>query len=321
MFTRTLALAGNSFLECLRQPVYVVLLLLAMIALGLNAALAGYTFEDDTKLMIDLGLSTLFLTGLMLAAFAASSVLTREIENKTVLTVVTKPVPRPLVIMGKYLGVAGAVVMAFWILSAVFMLTVRHKVMMTARDEFDGPVVVFGFLAFFGSLLTAGALNYLYRQTFTSNFAVMLAMGMTLAIAATSLFDREWHSQSPVVEWRPQLVMALVLVLEAVLVLTTVAIAASTRLSQILTLLVCLGTFLIGLVSEYFLGTAAGKSSLAVPLYVLLPNMQYFWQADALSHGSAITWNHVGTVSAYAALMIAAGLSLAVILFQKRDLG
>ena len=142
-------IARNAFLESIRQPIHAVLICAALLALVLNVNLAGYTLEDDNKLLVDLGLSTLFLSGLLMAAFTATSVLSREIENKTVLTVVSKPVPRPQVVVGKFLGVAAAIATAYWLLAAVFLLTVRHRVQSSVREEdiFDPPVVTFGLLA------------------------------------------------------------------------------------------------------------------------------------------------------------------------------
>ena len=86
MVQRFLAIAINTFVETIRQPIYGVLLLATFAMLILNVSLAGFTLEDDNKLLLDLGLSTLMLSGLFLSAFSATGVLTREIENKTVLT-------------------------------------------------------------------------------------------------------------------------------------------------------------------------------------------------------------------------------------------
>ena len=151
-------LARNAFLESIRQPVHAVLICTALFALVFNVNVAGYTLEDDNKLLVDLGLSTLFLAGLLMAAFTATSVLSREIENKTVLTVISKPVPRPLVVLGKFLGVAGAIATAYWLLAVVFLLTVRHRVQSSVREEdiFAGPVVTFGLLAILLTFLIAG---------------------------------------------------------------------------------------------------------------------------------------------------------------------
>jgi ABC-type transport system involved in multi-copper enzyme maturation permease subunit len=291
-----LTIARNACVESIRQPVFTVLLMAGIAGLVLNVNLAAFTLEDDDKLFLDLGLSTLFLTGLLLAVFTAMSVLTREIDNKTVLTVVSKPVSRPAVVIGKYLGVAAALAVGYATLAAVFLLAVRHRVQssVTMDDTFDLPVLVFAVL--FGGLavLGAGLANYLFRRPFPSTFVIALA-----------------------------------LVFEAILVLAAVAIAASTRLGQATTLMTCLAVFGTGLVSEYFLGSVVEQAvsrpawvrAACWPLYAAVPNLQFFWPADALTQGHPITISYLGTVTLYAALVATALLSLAVLLFQHRDVG
>lgn len=321
-------IARNGFLESIRQPVYVVVVLGGILALVLNVNLAAFSLGQDDKLLVDLGLSTLFIAGLLLAAFTASGVLAREIENRTVLTVVSKPVPRWAVVVGKYLGVCAAIALAYWVLSAVFLLAVRHRVQFgVGRGEvFDGPVLTFGLLAGGLALAVAGLLNYLYRRPFPSTLAACLGVAFTLALAIVSVVDRDWYFQDPRTDVNPQLLIGLAMVLEAILVLSAVAIAASTRLGQVLTLLVCVGTFLMGLVSEYFLGgslaaDAAPLERSLLPVYLAVPNLQFFWPADALTQGHAISGRYFAGVTLYGACMVAALLSGAVILFQRRDVG
>lgn len=325
-----LTIARNAFLESIRQPVFTALLITGILALVLNVNLAAFTLEDDTKLFVDLGLSTLFLTGLLMAAFTATTVLTREIENKTVLTVVSKPVPRPALVVGKYLGVVGALATGYWSLAAAFLLAVRHRVQSGVRTDeaFDLPVILFAVL--FGGLALGGAglANYLARRPFSSVFAVALSGCLTAAVGAVWCIDRDWNLQSPAADWDSQLMLAILLVFEAVVVLAAVAIAASTRLGQVGTLLLCLATFLAGLVSEYFLGTAVTAANrpawlrlAAWPAYAAVPNLQFFWAADALTQGHALTTGYVATVTVYAACIASALLSLAVLLFQRRDVG
>ena len=222
-------IARNAFLESIRQPIHAVIICAAVLALVLNVNVAGYTLEDDNKLLIDLGLSTLFLSGLLMAAFTATSVLAREIENKTVITVVSKPVARPFVVLGKFCGVVGASALAYWLLAAVFLLSVRHRVQSSVREEdiFDPPVVTFGLLAILLTFLIAGLANYLYRWPFPSTFSLTGACMATVALAIVSCISRTWRLQSPAAGFDPQLTLALVLVFEAVVVLTAVAIAAS----------------------------------------------------------------------------------------------
>lgn len=74
MPTALFSIARNAFTESIRQPVYVVLLLGVQALLAFNVSIAAFTFWDDDKLLTDLGLSTMFLAGLFLAAFTATGV-------------------------------------------------------------------------------------------------------------------------------------------------------------------------------------------------------------------------------------------------------
>lgn len=325
-----LTIARNAFLESIRQPVFSVLVLAGMLALVLNVSLAAFTLDDDNKILIDLGLSTLLLTGLLLAAFTATSVVSREIENRTVVTVLSKPVPRPAVVIGKYLGVAGALATAYWTVGVLFLLTVRHRVPGGGSLDscFDGPVLVFGSLGWLAALILAGSANYLRRRPFSSIFVVALTVFSAAALLAAWSFDKRWRMQAPWVEWDSQLVFAVALVFEAVLVLAAVAVAASTRFGRGMTLLACGAVFLAGLVNEHLLGTLVADAGtagwlrwLAWPAYTAIPNLQFFWPADALTQGHPLTTAHFTTVSGYAAAMIVAMISLAVVLFQGRDVG
>lgn len=322
------SIARNGFLEAIRQPIYIVLILAGIVLMICNVNLAGFTMGEDDKLLVDLGLSTLFITGLLLAAFTASSVLSREIENKTVLTVVSKPVSRAALIMGKFLGVAAALSVAYYVLTLVFLLAVRHRPQQGYGhgEIYDGPVVTFSILFGGLALLTAGLLNYLYRRPFPSTLTACLAGMLTVAVGIVACLARDWWLQSPLTDYNPQLMYAVGLVFQAILILSAVAVAASTRVNQVITLLICCGVFLSGLVSEFFLGRsladeASPLTRMLAPLYVAVPNLQFFWAADALSQGHAITPDYFLSVTAYAGLLITALLATAVLLFQRRDVG
>ncbi len=335
MFEQLISIARNTFTESIRQPIYVVLILTSILVLILGTMWTAYTLDDDNKMLIDTGLSMLFLSGLLLAAFTATGVLSREIDQKTVLTVVSKPVPRPIFVLGKYLGVAAAIGVSYWILAIVFLLTVRHQVMQTASDAFDGPVMLMSALAGVVALTIATWGNYFYRWVFNSTFIGSLAVTATLAFAAVLLLSKAWTFQSPMTDLNVQLLIGLLLVFEAVLVLTAVAVAASTRLGQVMTLVVCTGVFLLGLVSNSVFGNLvhkfpirtaegwldAGARVLAHLSYILTPNLQFLWPADAIVNGNDFTGPYVLTVSAYTLLYIAFVTSIAVALFQTREVG
>ncbi|MEO0588736.1 MAG: ABC-2 transporter permease, partial [Planctomycetota bacterium] len=231
MLRQLLTIASNTYIEAIRQPVFAVLLLIGVLAMTLNVHIAAYTLEADNKLMIDLGLSSIFLIGLLIAAFTATGVVSEEIENRTALTVVSKPVQRPVFILGKYLGVASAMVLANLVLGLSFLLSLRHGVQQTARDDVDYPVLLFGLLAVLGGILFAAWTNYHLRWVFTSTFAHAVAVGGVIAFGLVMLVSKEFALQVP---WTDivhedysmvQVCMGLILLLQAQLLLAAVAVA------------------------------------------------------------------------------------------------
>ena len=322
MWMKLFSVARNCLTETIRQPIYGAILLVTAALLVLNVALSAYTLDDDNKLLKDLGLSTILMSGLFLAAFSATGVLTREIENKTVLTVVSKPISRPVFLAGKFLGLAGALAVANYLNALVFLLTVRHKVLERSSQHFDLPVIVFGTAAVGLVFLVGGFANYLYGSQFTS-LAIKLAVPlMTGAVLLVCLISPEWKVQSFGKDFLDgQIFAAIILVFMAVLVLTAIALAASTRLGQVMTLAVCTGVLIVGLVSDYLFGRHADRQLLAKLGYWLAPNIGFLWVTDAITQGVRITPSYVGMASLYAVAYCAAALGLAIALFQKREVG
>lgn len=321
MFQQIWTISRNTFIESIRQPIFVVVMLIATAGMLLNPQLSAYTLENDNKLLIDMGLSTLFIVGLFLGAFTATGVVSSEIENKTALTVISKPVSRPVFILGKYIGVSGAIALAYWTLSIIYLLTVRHQVMQTASDQFDGPVIIFGLGFGILAVIVATLGNYFYNWVFTSAITRLLGLFLTIGYALVLMIDKHWDIQSPLKDINPQLVIGLLMVFLAVAIICSVAIVASTRLGQLMTLMVCIGVFLIGLMSQNILGSWAKEYWWADAMYRITPNLQFLWPADAISQEHDFTSGYLLLVTSYSALMILSMLGLAIALFQTREIG
>jgi hypothetical protein len=209
---------------------------------------------DDQRMFIDLGLATVFLCGALLAAFIATNVLGREIENRTALTVISKPVNRPIFVLGKYLGVAGALLVAMAYMSFVFLLAEQHTVLQTVRDPIHAPVVIF---STFAALIGVGVgiwCNYFYDKVFGSTVICITTPLAGLAYLFSLMFRPDFSWQPMSQGFKPQLWIALGALTIAILVLSAVAVAASTRLGQVLTLCVTVGVFLLGMMSDWTFG-------------------------------------------------------------------
>jgi len=108
-----------------------------------------------------------------------------------------------------------------------------------------------------------------------------------------------------------------------VLVLTAFAVTLATRLSQVVTLLLCAGVYVGGLLADHYLGQAAqaGAAWAYRVLYAAVPNFQFFWAGDALTQGTTIAAAHLVQVAAYAGLYSLAILGIGVALFENREVG
>ncbi len=99
------ALTRVTYYEGLLQPFTLIVFFLAIAAIVIATFIPFYTFGDDTKLYRDVALSFALMFVLVLMVFATGKVIDEEIENRTMLTLMSKPIARWQVILGKYLGV------------------------------------------------------------------------------------------------------------------------------------------------------------------------------------------------------------------------
>lgn len=340
---KLLALTRNTLLECIRQPVTIVTAIIGFLFIFLSIPFSSFTMEDDQRMFIDIGLSTLFMCGVIMSAFLATGVVSREIENRTVLTVVSKPVPRPLFVIGKFLGVAVVLIMVTLWLGFIFMLTELHGTMPTVATPYNQPVLTFGLAAI---VLMFGAgiwCNFLYDWNFG---ATVLTLGVPLLLAAYCvclIFKPNWATADLATTFKPNLWKALGMLMVAELVLGAIAVAVSTRLGQVLTLATVIGTFLIGLLSDWLFARKLQQLSdvmsklpaseqswhdamhLEWGLYKVLqsvvPNFQIFWLTDALTQKKNIGFEYMATAIPYGFVLIVMALALGTFLFQRREVG
>jgi hypothetical protein len=264
------AIAKNTLVECLRQPVTLLVILLGGFVQVLNTWNTGFSMGQETtgevtgdnKLLLDLGMASVFLLGVVLAAFLATAALSKEVESKTVLSVVSKPVPRSTLILGKYAGVSMALVVAAVVLVLALLLSVRHGVMSTAADEVDGPVVTFAGLAVAISLGLAAWCNFYYGWSFPQTASVLLLVTLSIAFGLVLALSKEWHWQAPSTDFKPQVTVACACLILALLVLSSIAVAASTRLGQVMTIVVCLGAFVLALLCNSLVGRYAYRNQI-----------------------------------------------------------
>ena len=314
-------IAKNTFIETLRQPVYAIIIVAALILLFISPSLTMYTMSDDNKLLREIGLSTLFLTSLFISIFSASGAVAKEMENKTILTVLTKPVQRPIFIIAKFFGVASAVILAHYICTIALLMVIRHGVLETVNDPHDWTVIATAGTIVVAVFLLSAFFNYAYAWKFSSTAIVLTGIFATLGIVFLIFIDIHWqfnpkHNGINAVD-----IYGSVLLLLAAIIMVALAVALSSRFNIVVTLSSCIGIFLLGLVSDYVFGRFAETQLWAKIGRYLVPNLQIFWISDAIYEGSQVPVKYIIITASYALCYTTAILALAIALFQRRQIG
>ncbi len=101
---RIRAIAFNTFREAVRDKILYSLLFFALVIIGSSVLVAELTIGEFLKIVKDVGLGSISIFGVLIAVFVGIQLVTREIDRKTVYTVLSKPVHRWEFIVGKFLG-------------------------------------------------------------------------------------------------------------------------------------------------------------------------------------------------------------------------
>ena len=150
-------IAGNTFLEAVRQKFFNSLLILSVALVASSKFFQQFDFgTGELKFITDFGFGALFFFGSILAVTATTQLFFNEMENRTALTILAKPVHKLEFLAGKFLGA--------WLLMAVFVAVLtlvlsailywRESVLMgQLGEEFvDGRLVQYGDILLFGIL-------------------------------------------------------------------------------------------------------------------------------------------------------------------------
>jgi hypothetical protein len=122
------AVALAAFLEGVRQWPFWMLTLIAALMMAVSIFVPYFTFGEDYLMFKQLGYDIIMLAAVIFGTLAASLTISEEIEGRTAITVMSKPVSRRQFMLGKYAGILLAALFMFGVLGAYFEggLLVKH---------------------------------------------------------------------------------------------------------------------------------------------------------------------------------------------------
>lgn len=306
-------IAVNAFRESLREPVYCLMLLAALLLIGHYPSAAIFVFSEQLKLVVDSSMATGLLFGLIVAVLCASNTVAREMRNGTVLLLLSKPVFRWSFILGKILGITAAAALFTWLCNLGCVISVFVA---TDQFRFEMPLY-FGFLG----VIAAGAATGMFANFWRgSSFPEICTYALTVLVTGMAVALLALRPPPPII--LADLFKALFLVNCAVVAMATIAVVAATRLDVVPNLCVCTAIFFLGLLSNYLFQRHTGSALLdgvLSLLYCVFPNWQFFWLVDAVAVKKHIPMDYVWTALVYMVLYVILASLWAVAVFQNRE--
>lgn len=279
MLNTILTITKNTFKECLREPIYLLVLISVLCMIGLFPIFSMFVFREQEKLVMDSALATIMIFGWALAILVASFAVSREIDNGTALLLLSKPVNRPVFIIGKVLGIISAITVFWFISSMAGLISLR-----IAADQFrfDGWIMASYAFAIIVSFVIAAACNYVSQKSFPMVATLSLAVTIFL-VGIFAQFKYNGETESYGLAWH--VLPAIFLILFSLLCMGTLATTLSTRFGLVSNLLICVVIFVLGLLSDYLVGRHArepwydsvpkGNETLWVAQYSFAPTERF----------------------------------------------
>jgi ABC-type transport system involved in multi-copper enzyme maturation permease subunit len=132
---RLSAIALATYKSEIAQPLFSIIAILGAVLVVFFLWIPYNTFGEDIKMLKDSGLTLIMVLSIVLAVWAASSSISEEIEGRTALTVLSKPIGRTSFIVGKFVGIVWTVTALFVILGLLLLIVVAYKPIYDGRES------------------------------------------------------------------------------------------------------------------------------------------------------------------------------------------
>ncbi len=118
---RIAAVAGNTVREAVRNRVLYVLLFFAVGLISLGVLLSTLSYVEQERILQDVGLAAIRAFGVAIAIFVGVGLLHKEVDRRTIHTILSKPVSRGEFLLGKYAGLVATLWLLVLVMAAAFV--------------------------------------------------------------------------------------------------------------------------------------------------------------------------------------------------------
>ncbi len=300
---RIVVIARNTLTEAVRQKVLNVLLIFALVLVGSSVSVSALAtpelenarlFSEQIKFVKDFGCGAIGLFGFFIALLSVAQLVPQELHNRTIYTILAKPVRRAEFLLGKFLGV-------------VFLLVLCVSLM---------------------SLAFAAALYFQELKDISLTDAIYGVGTKNWNPNATVLYRHDIDGILAQVR-DPRLAEAVMLIFAKLVMTAGIALLISTFATSSIFIIVT--TFMIYLIG-HLEGTARAvwlaqgaetglwTSLLAGLVSLLIPDLNSFTIVDEILAGNVVPWAHAFGLLGYAGVYLVVLLALSVVIFDFREI-
>jgi len=281
-------LAAATYGEITRRPLYYILLFSFAAAIFFSKLLTLFSFYQEMHMVREMGMATITFWGFIVIVVTSGTVVTQELDDRTAVTLLSKPIRRNDFLLGKFAGIVLALAPGMAILAGVLFLTL----LMMALPHLDlGDAAI-------ARKVAGGAGPFGAAWGALWNGFVLKEGGVVLEGAFLCLLEGT--------------------------ILAAISVSLSAFLPQAVSAAATALLFILGNVSSYMVASVerlgvAPLSLLGRAAAYVLPNLGYFNLQTYFSEGRIISLGYLGGALAYAALYAGAVLFVSCSLFRKRE--
>ncbi len=305
---RVTTIAGNTFIEAVRQKVFNILLIFGLVVIACALFFRQFDFGEEFKFVKDFCLGAISIFGTCIAIVGTSMLLPNEVEHRTIYTILSKPVRRFEFLLGKYLGSVQLLLTSTALMSLMFagvLFVMMRVAQIKVLDEA-------GLLT--GAAVPAGVLVRLLIRFFSLIRHLLGQFGTVPAEVQEQI--KQIHAAA----LDTDILKGILLIFIKLCVMSGITLLVSTfSTSMVFNVVVSFMVFIAG----HLVSTATemwGHLVVAKWLLAIVPDLGSFNVADDIILGNVIPWSHVGSVSVYGLVYTAVVVAAAHFIFEGREI-
>jgi hypothetical protein len=294
------AVALAAFREAIRQPMFLLLVLPTIFfVMPVVPVLPYFTLGEDIKMVKELGYDLLVLLGGVFVVICASTSISDEIEGRTAVTLMSKPIARRQFLVGKFAGIflAGGVMVTLlgWCMVWMFLFKEAWDPPIGQTEPPDPDWVV--------------SFSVRFDQSQTSVYNIFRGVAL-------------WIDQAGIV------LPGLVIVLCQVMVLLSISVAMATRVHFTINFIICAAFYFLGHLAPVLNAVSVNRPALvrfmAGVFDLIMPGLEHFDMSGAVVRDVPLPAGEFGwytaNVALYAVTYSVIALLLGLIWFEDKDL-